>query len=220
MYARTHPDFKTLAICDHPLVQDRLTRMRDKSCAKTGFSDGLRQIARLMTCEMTADLAVSRRRIETPLAPMDAPCLADPLPPVIVPILRAGLGMAAGVEDILPEAAIGHIGLYREHDTLEIVEYLVRLPNTLQDRRIFMVDPMLATGQSSAHCVEVLLAHGAQIRNIFFMCLVAAPEGVKAFTSRFPEIRIYTAALDSHLNEKAYIVPGLGDAGDRLYDTL
>jgi uracil phosphoribosyltransferase len=166
---------------------------------------------------MTAHLSMTTAKNTTPICEMDAPVLKGQ-PPVIVPILRAGLGMSVAFDHIMPEAPVGHIGLYRDPETKQPVEYLVRLPQ-LKNRDVILADPMLATGFSAAYAIGLLMRHGAAPANIRMMCLVAAPEGVEVVAKSWPDVAIFTAALDSHLNENAYIVPGLGDAGDRLFGT-
>ncbi len=215
---KTHPEFPNLFIVDHPLVQHKLTLMRETSCTVQIFRDLLKEIAMLMGYEMTRDLPTGMKNITTPLAEMQAPVLTGKQL-ALVPILRAGLGMADGLFDLVPFARIGHIGLYRDPETKQPVEYLVKLPST-EDRRFLVVDPMLATGHSAAYAVDVLLKRGASVENITFMALVAAPEGVGVFHGRHPDVKLYVASLDKKLNDKAYIVPGLGDAGDRLFGTL
>lgn len=212
-----HDTFPKLFITSHPLIQHKLTHMREKSCSKREFKAALKEIAMLMGYEITRDLALTTKTIETPIQTMEAPVLRDPAP-VIVPILRAALGMADGLEEIMPEAQVGHIGLYRDHETHMPVEYLIRLPRHANQSYI-LVDPMLATGNSAKHAVDVLLRHDIPLDKISFMALVCAPEGVKVLHDAYPEIPIYVAALDEKLNENAYIVPGLGDAGDRLFGT-
>jgi uracil phosphoribosyltransferase len=205
-------------VLDHPLIQHKLTLMRERRRSTSEFRRLLREIAMLMGYEITRPLAMKLVPIETPLTAFDAPMLAGKKL-AIVPILRAGLGMADGLLDLLPSARVGHIGLYRDHETLNPVEYVVKLPKALGEREIIVVDPMLATGGSAIHAVDILLDRGADPARIRFMALVAAPEGVRLFRARHPEIPVYVASLDSHLNEVGYIVPGLGDAGDRLYGT-
>ena len=170
-----------------------------------------------MGYELTRPLPLTTREIETPIQKMQAPVI-EGKKPVIVPILRAGLGMAEGLEALMPAARIGHIGLYRDHETKEPVEYLVKLPNP-EGRLFILVDPMLATGNSAKYALDVLIRHGADPKQIRFMALVAAPEGVQVLLEAHPQVPIFVAALDSHLNENAYIVPGLGDAGDRMFGT-
>jgi uracil phosphoribosyltransferase len=205
-------------VIDHPLVQHKLTLMRDKRQGSAVFRRLLRETAMLMGYEITRDLPLGLIPIETPLATVDAPVLAGKKLAVI-PILRAGLGMADGLLDLLPSARVGHIGLYRDHQTLLPVEYVVKLPKALGERTLILVDPMLATGGSAAHAVDVVIRHGADPARIRFMALVAAPEGVRLFRTRHPDVPVFVAALDSHLDDRGYIVPGLGDAGDRLYGT-
>jgi len=214
---RQDPRFPNLFIVDHPLVQHKLSHMRDKHASTRSFRALLREIALLMGYEITRDLPLSTEPIETPLTAMEAPVIAGKKL-VIVPVLRAGMGMSDGLLDLVPSARVGHIGVYRDHDTLQPVEYLVRLPSP-EEREFIVCDPMLATGNSAVHAVDVLCKRGVEPRWIRFMALVAAPEGVAVFQARHPEVKTYVAALDSHLNEHAYIVPGLGDAGDRLFGT-
>ncbi|MFY8095542.1 MAG: uracil phosphoribosyltransferase [Niveispirillum sp.] len=210
-------DFPNLFVLDHPLIQHKLSCMRDKNRSTMGFRQLLREIALLMGYELTRNLPLTTERIETPLCPMNAPVI-EGKKLAVVPILRAGLVMAEGLLELVPAAREGHIGLYRDHDTKRPVEYLVKLPDAV-GRIFILVDPMLATGHSAVHAVDVLNRHGVADSQIRFMALVSAPEGVRTFHAAHPEVPVYTAALDSHLNENAYIVPGLGDAGDRLFGT-
>lgn len=214
---KAHPEFPNLHICDHPLVQHKLSLMREISCNKVTFKALLKEISLLMGYELTRPLPLTTREIETPLAPMEAPMIKGKKP-VIVPVLRAGLGMAEGLEELMPAARIGHIGLYRDEKTKQPVEYLVRLPDPV-GRLFILVDPMLATGNSARHALDVMVGRGISPEKIRFMALVAAPEGVKVLLKAYPQVPVFVAALDSHLNENAYIVPGLGDAGDRLFGT-
>lgn len=209
--------FPTFHTVNHPLVQDKLSRLRDKDCPVTQFRYLVRKITMLLAYEAFRDLPMTTRTTETPLATFQAPVLAGP-PPTIVPILRAGLGMAEAVVDLIPSASVGHIGIFREHDTKQPMEYLVRLPPDSGQLHV-ITDPMLATGGSLIHACDVLNKHGIDNSRIRVMALVAAPEGVEAFTKAYSAIHVYCAALDSHLNENAYIVPGLGDAGDRIFGT-
>lgn len=211
-------EFPNLHIIDHPLIQHKLTQMRKVETKKHKFRQLLREISLLMGYEITRDLALKNEYISTPLTAMEAPILADPNP-AIVPILRAGLGMADGLLELMPEADEGHIGMYRDPVTKTPVEYLVKLPHA-NGRIFFLVDPMLATGNSAVAAVDTLIKHGANPSKIKFMALVSAPEGVRVFNEKYANIPIYTASLDEKLNEKAYIIPGLGDAGDRLFGTL
>ena len=214
---KKHPDFPNLFVADHPLILHKLSQMRDEGCGKEQFGMLLKEIALLMGYEVTGSLPMTTRKIKTPLTVMDAPVLAGE-EPVIVPILRAGLGMAAGLQELMPAARMGHIGLYRDEKTHEPVEYLVRLPDT-KGKFFILVDPMLATGHSAKYALDVMVKRGVNPDKIRFMALVAAPEGVKVVQGAYPKVPVYVAALDDHLNDKAYIVPGLGDAGDRLFGT-
>lgn len=215
---KKHRDFKNLYIVDHPLVQDKLSRMRDKNTPMQEFRRLLKEIALLMGYEVTSSLPVGTRTIETPLCAMEAPVLEGP-PPVIVPILRAGQGMAEGLTQLLPESAIGYVGVYRDEQTHRPVEYLQKLPPYQAGQTYIVVDPMLATGHSSAYVFRLLVENGVPREKIIFMALVAAPEGVRVVEGACPEIPVYLAALDERLNDDAFIEPGLGDAGDRLFGT-
>ncbi len=210
------PRFPNLTIVDHPLVQHKLTLMRDKRTSTKDFRGLLQEIAMLMGYELTRDFPLSTQVIETPLAKFDAPVMSGKKC-VIVPVLRAGLGMTDGLLMLMPSARVGHIGLYRDENHRP-VEYLVKLPD-LQGRTFIIVDPMVATGYSGAHAVDVLKKRGVPGENIRFMALVAAPEGIQVMKDLHPEVQIFVAALDDHLDENAYIVPGLGDAGDRIFGT-
>lgn len=213
-----HPDFKNLHIVSHPLVQHKLTRMRDKNTPTGEFRRLLKEISLLMGYELTRHLDMTTRSIETPMQKMDAPTLAGTLP-VIVPILRAGLGMAEGLMELIPDCHIGHVGVYRDEKTHLPHEYLVRLPKP--EGRLFIVtDPMIATGHSSEYAFKVMEERGVQRDHIRLMALVAAPEGIRVIEKSYPEVPIFVASLDEKLNENAFIVPGLGDAGDRLFGTL
>ena len=205
-----------LTIVTHPLVQHKLSLMRDKSAPTPLFRQLLREVSQLLAYEITRELALTTKRIDTPLKPMDAPVL-DGKKLALVSILRAGNGLLDGVLELIPGARVGFIGLYRDKETLEPVQYYFKVPAALDDRLVIAVDPMLATGNSSVAAINLLKESGA--KNIRFMCLLAAPEGVKRMQEAHPEVQIVTAALDSHLNEKGYIVPGLGDAGDRMFGT-
>jgi uracil phosphoribosyltransferase len=211
-------EFGPFFVLDHPLILHKLTLMRDRGQTTAHFRTLLREIAMLMGYEITRSLPLAYVPIETPVAPCDAPMLTGKKP-VIVPILRAGLGMADGLLDLMPSARVGRIGLYRDPQTLMPVEYVVRLPADAAQRDFILVDPMLATGGSAAHAADILVRQGADPARIRFMALVAAPEGARAFRARHPAIPVYVAAMDSHLNEHGYIVPGLGDAGDRQFGT-
>jgi uracil phosphoribosyltransferase len=213
---RTDNRFPNLFIVDHPLVQHKLTHMRDQDTSTRTFRELLRELTMLMGYEITRDLPITTREIVTPLTAMDAPVIAGKKI-AIVPVLRAGLGMAEGLMDLIPSARQGHIGLYRGEDKRP-VEYYVRLPE-IEGRLFIVCDPMLATGYSAEHAVNTLLKRGVPAAQIRFLSLVAAPEGVAVMLKAHPSVKVYTAALDSHLDENAYIVPGLGDAGDRIFGT-
>ncbi|MEM6480970.1 MAG: uracil phosphoribosyltransferase [Pseudomonadota bacterium] len=206
----------TLTIVSHPLVQHKLTLMRDVHTPTSEFRKLLREISQLLAFEITRELALTTRLIETPLQQMEAPVLAG-RKLAFVSILRAGNGLLDGMLDIIPSARVGFVGLYRDEVTLKPVQYYSKLPEKLEARATILVDPMLATGNSASAAVDLIKEAGAQ--DIRFLCLVAAPEGVQRFTERHPDVGIVTAALDERLNEKGYIVPGLGDAGDRMFGT-
>ena len=206
-----------LHILDHPLITHKLSIMRNKRTGSKDFRELLDEIAMLMGYEITRDLPLEDVIIETPIEKMVAKTVSGKKL-AIVPILRAGLGMVEGLRKLVPVAKVGHIGLYRDPTTHKPVEYYCKLPHDIEERIVILVDPMLATGGSAVDALTLLKQRGC--KNIKFMCLVAAPEGVEAVTSAHPDIEIYTAALDRELNEKAYIVPGLGDAGDRIFGTL
>ncbi len=205
-----------LTIVDHPLVQHKLTLMRDKGCSTMSFRQLLREISHLLAYEVTRSLPMTTVRIETPLEPMDAPAI-EGKKLALVSILRAGNGLLDGILELIPNARVGFVGLYRDPETLQPVQYYFKVPDALDDRLTIVVDPMLATGNSSAAAVDLLKAAGA--RNIRFLCLLAAPEGVARMKEAHPDVPIVTASLDSHLNAHGYIVPGLGDAGDRMFGT-
>ena len=210
------PRFPTLRIVDHPLVKHKLSLMRDQSTSTRDFRELLNEIALLMGYELTRDMPIEHREIETPLARFNAPFMAGKKP-VVVPLLRAGLGMADGLLTLMPSARVGHIGLYRDENKMP-VEYFVRLPD-IEGRLFILVDPMLATGHSAVHAIDCLKKRGVSGENIRFMALVAAPEGVATFTTAHPDVEVFVASLDERLDENAYIVPGLGDAGDRIFGT-
>lgn len=214
---RTDPRFPRLHIVDHPLIEHKLTLMRDKNTGTQDFRTLLHEIALLMGYEVTRDFPTKLEKIETPVADTMAPTLVE-RDPVIVPVLRAGLGMTEGLLTLIPTARVGHIGVYRDENH-NPVEYLVRLPDAPQSNYI-VVDPMIATGHSSAYAVEILKRRGVKGSQIHFLALVAAPEGISVLTQAHPDIDIFVAALDEKLNDRAYIVPGLGDAGDRIFGTL
>ena len=203
-------------IFDHPLIQHKVSLMRDKNTASKEFRDLAREVAMLMTYEITRDLPTEDVDIETPICPTTVKMLAGKKL-AIVPILRAGLGFVDGMLEIIPSARVGHVGLYRDPETHEPVEYYCKLPEDIDKRKIIIVDPMLATGGSAIAAVDFVKEKGA--KDISLMFLIAAPEGIEALTKAHPDVDIYIAAKDDHLNENAYIVPGLGDAGDRIFGT-
>jgi uracil phosphoribosyltransferase len=209
----THPH---LTIVTHPLVQHKLTLMRDRETSTAGFRRLLREISLLLAYEVTRDLPLTMRSIETPLTDMQSPAL-EGKKLALVSILRAGNGLLDGVLELIPSARVGYIGLYRDEATLQPVQYYAKLPAELAERVTIVLDPMLATGNSSAAAVKLLKEAGAT--DIRFLCLLAAPEGVTRMAAAHPDVRIVTAALDRRLNDKGYIVPGLGDAGDRMFGT-
>jgi len=205
-----------ITIVDHPLVQHKLTLMRDKEQPTAYFRQLLRETALLLAYEVTRDLPLETKRVETPIEVMDAPVLSGKKL-CFVSVLRAGNGLLEGMLALLPSARVGHVGLYRDPETLEAVEYYYKVPQDIGERLVVVVDPMLATANSGIAAVDRLKQGGA--RQLKFVCLLAAPEGVAAFTAAHPDVPLYTAALDRELNDHGYILPGLGDAGDRIYGT-
>eukprot|EP01013_Petalomonas_cantuscygni_P039671 TRINITY_DN71201_c0_g1_i1.p1 TRINITY_DN71201_c0_g1~~TRINITY_DN71201_c0_g1_i1.p1 ORF type:complete len:210 (-),score=66.46 TRINITY_DN71201_c0_g1_i1:503-1132(-) len=205
-----------VTVINHPLVQHKLTKMRQKETSTAGFRRLLREISTLLCYEVTRDLELTMETIETPMTTMEAPVL-EGKKLVFASILRAGNGLLEGMLDLVPSARVSHIGVYRDHDTLEAIEYFFKAPEDIGERLVIVVDPMLATGNSSIAAIDRLKERG--VANIRFLCLLAAPEGIENFRKAHPDVPVYTAAIDSHLNEKGYIVPGLGDAGDRMYGT-
>ena len=203
-------------ILDHPLIQHKLTQIRQKETSTTQFRQMINEIGGLMVYEITRDLPLEQIEIETPVAKTKANVIAGKKM-VVVPILRAGLGMVDGILQMIPSARIGHIGIFRDEETLQPVEYFSKFPDELDQRDIFIVDPMLATGGSAIAAINSIKQRGA--KNIKLVCLVGAPEGVKAINDAHPDVTVYLASLDEKLNEKGYIVPGLGDAGDRIFGT-
>lgn len=203
-------------VLDHPLIQHKLTIIRNKNCGTKVFREVADEITTLMAYDVARDMPLEDVEIETPIQKTTVKTLAGKKV-AIVPILRAGIGMVDGILELIPAAKVGHIGMYRDEETLKPHEYFVKLPSDIDQRQVYVVDPMLATGGSAIMAIDALKQRGAT--NIKFMCLVSAPEGVKALQEAHPDIDIYTAALDERLNENGYIVPGLGDAGDRLFGT-
>lgn len=200
----------------HPLVQHKLTLMRQEGTSTAVFRQLLREISQLLAYEVTRELPMTTKRIDTPLEPMDAPTL-DGKKLALVSILRAGNGLLDGILELIPSARVGFVGLYRDEETLKPVQYYFKVPTEMEDRLVIAVDPMLATGNSSVAAIDLLKEAGAT--NIRFLCLLAAPEGIARMKEAHPDVPIVTAAIDSHLNENGYIVPGLGDAGDRMFGT-
>jgi uracil phosphoribosyltransferase len=211
-----HPQFPNLTVLEHPLIQHKLAILRDKSTPVKDFKQLVNEIAMLMTYEVTRDLATAEVEIETPLERMKARRVAGKKL-TLVPILRAGLGMVEGIAQLIPSARVGHVGLFRDHETLQPVSYYYKVPAAETDRDFFVLDPMLATGGSAVAAVTKLLASGA--KRLRFLCIVAAPEGVRAMLAAHPQVPVFTAALDRELNKNGYILPGLGDAGDRIFGT-
>ena len=206
----------TLHVLDHPLLQHKLTILRDKQTGVKEFREIASEMTALMCYEATRDLSLERVEVETPLAKASVYRLAGKKL-AVVPILRAGLGMADGILNLIPSAKVGHMGLYRDPETLEAVKYFCKLPSDISQREVILLDPMLATGGSVAAAIEVLKEHGSQ--HIKLMCIIASPEGVERIQREHPDVEIYTAGVDEHLNDHGYIVPGLGDAGDRIFGT-
>ena len=206
----------TLTVVDHPLVQHKLTLMRDKSTPTNQFRQLLREISHLIAYEVTRDLPLESKPIQTPMTSMEAPVLAGKKL-ALVSILRAGNGRLDGVLELIPSARVGFVGLYRDEKTLQPVQYYFKVPDGMEDRVVIAVDPMLATGNSSVAAIDLLKNAGA--RNIKFLCLLAAPEGVARMKEAHPDVDIVTAAIDEKLSEIGYILPGLGDAGDRMFGT-
>ncbi len=207
---------KSLHVVNHPLILHKLSLMRDKHTPSAVFRQLLREISLLLAYEVARDLPVTMHTIETPLAEMQAPILKGKKL-VVVSILRAGNGLLEGMLDLMPSARVGHIGLYRDPETLQPVEYYFKVPEDIAERPVIVVDPMLATGNSVSYAIKRLKEKGA--KDIRLVCLLSAPEGIRHFAAEHPDVPVFTAAVDSHLNDHGYIVPGLGDAGDRMFGT-
>ena len=203
-------------IMDHPLIQHKVTLLRDKNTGSKEFRELISEITMLMCYEATRDLPLKQVEVETPMCVTKAKVISG-RKLAIVPILRAGIGMVDGILNLLPAAKVGHIGLYRDHDTHEPVEYYCKLPVDVAEREVIVLDPMLATGGSAIDAITKIKENG--VKQIKFMCIIAAPEGVEALISAHPDVQVYCGALDGHLNEDKYIIPGLGDAGDRIFGT-
>ncbi|TNJ64703.1 uracil phosphoribosyltransferase [Paenibacillus hemerocallicola] len=203
-------------VCDHPLIQHKLTYIRDKNTTTKDFRELVDEVATLMAYEITREIPLERVEVETPVQRAECQIISGRMLGLI-PILRAGLGMVDGILKLLPAAKVGHVGLYRDPDTLQPVEYYVKLPTDVQERELIVIDPMLATGGSANAAIDVLKKRDCS--QIKLMCLIASPEGIRAVQEAHPDVDIYVAAVDEYLNEHGYIVPGLGDAGDRLFGT-
>ena len=206
----------SLHIVEHPVIEHKISILRNKDTKTSEFRKTVQEIGSLMTYEITRNLKLKKVTIDTPIVKMEANYL-DGKNMVVVPILRAGLGMVDGITNLIPTAKVGHIGLYRDEETLEAIEYFAKFPSELEKRSVFLVDPMLATGATAVAAIDILKKNNAQ--DIKLVCLVGCPEGVAAVEAQHPDVEIYLAALDEKLNEKGYIEPGLGDAGDRLFGT-
>ena len=207
-----------VTVIDHPLIQHKLTIMRMKETGTKDFRQLLEEISMLMTYEITRDFPLKDVEIETPMGKCTGKQLAASRKVCVVPILRAGLGLQSGVVNMIPTAKVGHIGLYRDPETLKPVEYYCKMPSDIAERTMLVVDPMLATGGSASAAITMLKEKGA--KNLILMCLVAAPEGVKVINEDHPDVPVYVASVDDHLNDHGYIVPALGDAGDRMFGTI
>ncbi|MFV0440736.1 MAG: uracil phosphoribosyltransferase [Lachnospirales bacterium] len=207
----------TLHIVEHPLIKHKVSMLRNSQTGFKEFREVVEEIATLLCYEATRDLELSKRTIPTPNGEFEVDMLDDDVNFGIVPVLRAGIGMVNGMHTLLPTAKVGHIGLYRDPDTLEPTEYYCKLPVDCENRKVFLIDPMLATGGTAVMSIDALKKRG--VKDIKFLCLISCPEGVKRLQEVHPDVEIYTASHDSHLNEHGYIIPGLGDAGDRLFGT-
>ncbi len=206
-------------ILEHPLIQHKLTLLRDSATGSKDFRELVQEVATLMAYEATRDLPLEDQEVLTPLQKTTGRAILGKKL-AIVPILRAGLGMVQGIERLIPAARVGHIGIYRDETTLRPVEYFCKLPVDLADRDILLLDPMLATGGSAVAAIHFLIRRGARPESIKFLCLVACPQGVQALQQAYPQVEIFTAAVDEGLNSRGYILPGLGDAGDRIFGTM
>jgi uracil phosphoribosyltransferase len=205
-----------IVVCDHPLIVHKLALIRDENTKSKMFRELVDEVAALMAFELTRDLPLQKTKVKTPVTTTECLMLSEKMP-VLIPILRAGLGMVDGILKLIPTAKVGHIGLYRDPQTLQAVEYYFKLPSDAAARELFVIDPMLATGASAIAAIRMLKERNCT--QIKLMCLIAAPEGIQAVQAAHPEVDIYTASIDERLNDHGYIVPGLGDAGDRLFGT-
>ena len=211
-----HPTYKNVTIMDHPLIIHKISKMRDEKVATKEFREYVSEISMLMGYEVTRNLPMEEVEIKTPIAVAKTKVIAGKKL-AVVPILRAGLGMVDGMLNLMPNVRVGHIGMYRDHDTLQPVPYFCKLPEDVAERDVILVDPMLATGVSANDAIDTLKEKG--VISIKFVCIVSAPEGIKAVAERHPDVEIYCGIVDDGLNEAKYIVPGLGDAGDRIFGT-
>ena len=211
-----HPIYKNVTVMDHPLIIHKISKMRDENVATKEFREYVSEISMLMGYEVTRNLPMEEVEIKTPIAVAKTKVIAGKKL-AVVPILRAGLGMVDGILNLMPNVRVGHIGMYRDHETLQPVPYFCKLPEDVAERDVILVDPMLATGVSANDAIDTLKAKG--VTSIKFVCIVSAPEGIKAVAERHPDVEIYCGIVDDGLNEAKYIVPGLGDAGDRIFGT-
>ena len=209
--------YKNVHVVDHPLLKNKITRMRDKNTPTNEFRQLVKEVAILEGYEALKRIPTKNIDIETPIEKTSQPIIV-PKNIVFVPILRAGLGMVDGMNELVPGCSVGHIGLYRDEVTHQPVEYYCKLPNSIGEKEVFLLDPMLATGGSAIGAVKILRSYG--VKKITFVCIISAPEGIKAFAEAYPDIEVFTGAVDRQLNEKAYICPGLGDCGDRVFGTV
>lgn len=216
MALRKHPDFSNLTVMDHPLASHKLSLLRDKTASKKKCKELVTELSIMLAYEVTANLPLETRSLETPLQIIDAPFIAGKKP-MLLPILRAGLGMVDGFLHLMPSSRVGHIGIYRDEDTLEPRPYFFKIPPSSRQRQVYVLDPMLATGGSASDALEQIQNKG--LKDIRFICLFAAPEGVRHLEKTFPDVPVLAGVLDERLNEKGYILPGMGDAGDRLFGT-
>ncbi|MFW5782328.1 MAG: uracil phosphoribosyltransferase [Candidatus Muiribacteriaceae bacterium] len=207
----------TLHVVEHSLIKHKLAYVRDKKTSNKDFRELISEIALLLVYEATRELPTVGITVETPITETECE-IVEGRKPVVAPILRAGLGMVDGMLKVMPMAKVGHIGIYRDPDTYEPVEYFCKMPDSLEERHVFLVDPMLASGVSASAAADILKKHGAT--RISFLCIISCPEGVRFFQEQHPDIDIFTAAYDKRLNDKKYIIPGLGDAGDRIFGTI
>lgn len=216
MPAQEHSDFPNLYVIDHPLMAHKMALLRDKQTTNKSFKELVHEITLLLGYEATRQIPTESAHIQTPVAPCEVNVMERQ--PVIMPILRAGIGMVDALQSLMPASKVGHIGLFRNEETLKPEHYYFKIPKDSATRHFYVVDPMLATGGSAAAAVTNLKVKG--VTNITFLCVLTVPEGIKRFHDEHPDVPVYAAAIDSHLNDKAYIVPGLGDAGDRLFGTI